>query len=185
MKLVFLMSCLAGVIGCSAYAEPTRVKPLSTTDRNANAISIAKLVRQLCIDSAPNEDRFTTALRKTGWPVRQTQEADPAAPLELDVWRLPFVTLVRSPQPIAGQFWTCSISVDQSVAPSPQRMTAALNSISDGSRPNPEEVGWQWRPSWRRAVHMTLSTSSLSSKNEMMIFVEVANLPPLQAFLGA
>ena len=185
LKHVAWLSCLAGNSACSPYEEPARLAQLSSTNRPSNAIPIAQAVRQLCVDSAPDPNRFQLALRKTGWPAKQTQRARPGGTLELDVWRLPFATLVRSPQPIAGHVWTCSISIEATAAPPKAELAAALKAIADGNAPVSDEIGWQWKPSISRLVHMTMGASSLSSEGEVMIFVEVTELPPLRAILGS
>jgi hypothetical protein len=183
-RLALSFSCLATATGCGAEAAPKPLKALAVENRDANAFAIAEAVRRLCIENVVDGARFETALRGTGWTARQTQEASPEAHAELDVWRVPSATLVRSPRPIAERVWTCSIAVDAKVAPSEQRMIQALNALAGGNRTS-KDIGWQWKPSLFRAAHMTLGASSLSGEPEMMIFVEVTKLTPLQALLGS
>jgi hypothetical protein len=148
---------IVAVAGCSKSpatqqreAPRTRVS-LAQQHVDANAGTIADLVKQTCLDSIADPGAIEQALQNSGWAADQ----DVAAPAEMvTVWDLDHGRIAYSAIPFqaaGASFRDCQVEFDGAVAPSMATMRTALLSKLAGQRleathNGPEEYSWHWQP---------------------------------------
>ncbi len=169
------------LVSCDRASSPHRIAPLSTTDRANNANKIAQFIEQQCFDRADDVVEFEAGLRAVGWQSKRTQTADPAKPLELDVWELPNVTVLRG-QPVMGGAWTCSVDVKSPVAPALDQIKTAM-SMAIGKGPDKNGEWWLNRTSTRR-LHVTADQGVVADAGDIFVNVEIYKLPWWRGLLG-
>jgi hypothetical protein len=158
MKLHPLPAALAAfaLFGCS---EPVRPPPepavtvrLSSDNPDSNAAAIADFVRRTCLEASGDPGAFELAVQGSGWDYEKIRSADAANPV--NAWRIGEGRLFYSRVEVGPgvRVVDCHVELDSHVAPSVERMRAALRPLlADRSvreaRGGAQEVGWQWRPS--------------------------------------
>lgn len=181
MRSVPLLIVLSvGLASCTA-GQLSQIAPLSRTDRAGNASKLATFVEQQCFERAENLPQFEAGLATSGWRARRTQTANPANRLELDVWELPDLTLIRG-QPVENGVWTCALAIKQPVQPSTEQVQAALSSVAHLDRGQNGEWWWSYSPT--RRLHMIVEASGIGQSRTMLINVEVYRQPWWRGILG-
>jgi len=157
------------LFGCS---EPVRPPPepaitvrLSTSDPDANAPAVAAFFRRTCLDASGDPGAFELAVQGSGWDVEKIRAADAANPV--NSWRIGEGRVYYSRVEVGRgvRVVDCHVELDGRVAPSVERMRAALRPLVGASareaRGGPQDVSWRWRsnPDEERALTVGLSAA--------------------------
>ena len=150
-RLVLAVLILSGCSRSPAPYEPVVTVRLSTENADANAPAVAAFFRRTCLDAAADQGTFEQALQSSGWEVERTQTATSANPI--NGWQVDQGQLHHS-YAEAAPGWRlvdCDVALPAEVAPSVERMDAALRPLirhpSLRALPHgPQEASWQWRP---------------------------------------
>ena len=149
---LLLIAAILGAGGCSrrqAAPQPPAAH-LSTANPDANAEPVARFVRAACIDAIADPGAIEQAIQATRWPI---EENVGSAGQMVTVRDLEHVRIAYSVIPFeapGGRFHDCQVELDSAVAPSIDRMRAALAAVIPvpalGQPAGRSAATWRWQP---------------------------------------
>lgn len=154
--------------GCSRSHAPIDNGPrvhLSTTDPERNLAVVLRFVRATCLADVATPAEIAGAIEAQRWPADEVAASagQPVTVRELEHGRIAYSAL---PIEVAGgRFGDCQLELDGTVAPSLDRLRAALPALLRGPglrtvEGRPGETVWRWQPAPDQDREVSLSATA-------------------------